>query len=145
VPLADASGLSTIAPEWSCDEGRGPSSGAAILRVSTKSDLLPVPVSSDTIAISAVTGSGLDTLLAAIERHAANAVGGEAALITRERHRDGLTRCRDHLDRLLQGTALPELAAEDLRLAVRALGEVAGHVSVDEMLDRLFSGFCIGK
>ncbi|TXM70665.1 tRNA uridine-5-carboxymethylaminomethyl(34) synthesis GTPase MnmE [Methylobacterium sp. WL69] len=145
VPLADASGLSTIAPEWSCDEGSVPSSGAAILRVSTKSDLLPVPVSSDTIAISAVTGSGLDTLLAAIERHAANAVGGEAALITRERHRDGLTRCRDHLDRLLQGTALPELAAEDLRLAVRALGEVAGHVSVDEMLDRLFSGFCIGK
>ena len=39
----------------------------------------------------------------------------------------------------------PELMAEDLRLAVRALGEVAGHVGVEEMLDRLFAGFCIGK
>jgi tRNA modification GTPase len=72
-------------------------------------------------------------------------VGGDAALVTRQRHREGLTRCRDHLDRLLRGASLPELVAEDLRLAVRALGEVAGHVGVEEMLDRLFAGFCIGK
>ncbi|MCJ2084368.1 tRNA uridine-5-carboxymethylaminomethyl(34) synthesis GTPase MnmE [Methylobacterium sp. J-090] len=145
VPRTDMPGLSTSAPEQGLEYGSLLGSGVAVLRVSTKADLLPVSVRSDTIAISAVTGYGLDTLLDAIEHHAENAVGGEAALITRERHRDGLTRCRDHLDRLLQGTALPELAAEDLRLAVRALGEVAGHVSVEEMLDRLFSGFCIGK
>ena len=102
---------------------------------------LPVGV----IGISAMTGAGLDQLLAAIEAQASQAVGNGDALITRERHRLGLTRCRDHLDRLLAGAALPELAAEDLRLAVRALGEVAGHVGVEEMLDRLFSGFCIGK
>lgn len=43
------------------------------------------------------------------------------------------------------GGGLPELAAEDLRLAVRALGEVGGHVGVEDVLDRLFAGFCIGK
>jgi len=121
-----------------------------VLRIRTKADLPEGRPSSearcgDLLAISARTGEGLDTLLAAIERHAAAAVGGGAALVTRQRHREGLTRCRDHLDRLLRGASLPELVAEDLRLAVRALGEVAGHVGVEEMLDRLFAGFCIGK
>ncbi|KQP50654.1 tRNA modification GTPase MnmE [Methylobacterium sp. Leaf111] len=117
-----------------------------VLRVRTKRDLEPaVGVPESAIGISAITGAGLDGLLAAIEAEASRAVGSGDALITRERHRLGLTRCREDLDRLLAGAALPELAAEDLRLAVRALGEVAGHVSVEEMLDRLFSGFCIGK
>ncbi|MCC0807124.1 tRNA uridine-5-carboxymethylaminomethyl(34) synthesis GTPase MnmE [Methylobacterium sp. W2] len=97
------------------------------------------------IAVSTVTGEGIDRLLSLIEARAEAALGGGDALITRERHRDGLTRCRDHLGRVLSGPALPELLAEDLRLAVRALGEVAGRVSVEDMLDRLFSGFCIGK
>ena len=119
---------------------------APMLRVRTKGDLAPdVSLPADAIGISARTGAGLDQLLAAIESRASQAVGSGDALITRERHRLGLTRCREHLDRLLAGSALPELAAEDLRLAVRALGEVAGHVGVEEMLDRLFSGFCIGK
>ncbi|KQP38488.1 tRNA modification GTPase MnmE [Methylobacterium sp. Leaf104] len=118
----------------------------SVLRVRSKRDLVPAGAVPDTqIGISALTGSGLDRLMAAIEARAAEAVGSGDALITRERHRLGLTRCRAHLDRLLAGVALPELAAEDLRLAVRALGEVAGHVGVEEMLDRLFSGFCIGK
>lgn len=117
-----------------------------VLQVRTKRDLDPVSALPDTtIGISALTGSGLDRLMTAIEDEAARAVGHGDALITRERHRLGLSRCREHLDRLLAGTALPELAAEDLRLAVRALGEVAGHVGVEEMLDRLFAGFCIGK
>jgi tRNA modification GTPase len=117
-----------------------------VLQVRTKRDLDPVSALPDTtIGISALTGSGLDRLMTAIEDEAARAVGHGDALITRERHRLGLSRCREHLDRLLAGTALPELAAEDLRLSVRALGEVAGHVGVEEMLDRLFAGFCIGK
>ncbi|WP_082531799.1 tRNA uridine-5-carboxymethylaminomethyl(34) synthesis GTPase MnmE [Methylobacterium sp. Leaf469] len=116
-----------------------------VLRVQTKADLSEGSRSAEGHVISAMTGEGLDTLLDAIEHHASVSIGGEAALITRQRHREGLTRCRDHLDRLVQGAVLPELAAEDLRLAVRALGEVAGQVGVEEMLDRLFSGFCIGK
>ena len=99
----------------------------------------------DGLRVSALTGVGLEDLMGFVEARAAESLAGGDALVTRERHRLGLTRCREHLDRLLQGSALPELAAEDLRLAVRALGEVAGHVGVEEMLDRLFSGFCIGK
>jgi tRNA modification GTPase len=40
---------------------------------------------------------------------------------------------------------LPELAAEDLRLAVRALGRLTGHVDVEDLLDVVFGDFCIGK
>jgi tRNA modification GTPase len=113
------------------------------IRVRTKADL--GGDAGDTIAVSSVTGDGLDRLLSLIEERAEAALGGGDALVTRERHRDGLTRCRDHLGRVVSGPALPELLAEDLRLAVRALGEVAGRVGVEDMLDRLFSGFCIGK
>ncbi len=118
------------------------------LTVRTKGDMAArgsAPLTEDAVSISAQTGEGLDHLLDRIEARAAAATGGGDALITRERHRLGLTRCREHLDRLLAGSELPELAAEDLRLAVRALGEVAGQVGVEELLDRLFSGFCIGK
>lgn len=113
------------------------------IRVRTKADL--GGDAGDIIAVSSVTGEGLDRLLGLIEERAEAALGGGDALVTRERHRDGLTRCRDHLGRVVSGPALPELLAEDLRLAVRALGEVAGRVGVEDMLDRLFSGFCIGK
>lgn len=118
--------------------------GALVLR--TKSDLGEGGGTDGSLAISALTGAGLDRLRDAIQRRAAVALGHGDALVTRERHREALTRCCRHLDRLLAATgALPELVAEDLRLAVRALGEVGGHVGVEEMLDRLFSGFCIGK
>ena len=129
------------------DEGERSAEPAAdrTLVVRTKADLSAAPASEGEVAISAVTGEGLDRLLGLIAARAEAALGGGDAFITRERHRDGLTRCRDHLDRVLAGAILPELAAEDLRLAVRALGEVAGRVGVEDMLDRLFSGFCIGK
>ncbi|MEH3118449.1 MAG: tRNA uridine-5-carboxymethylaminomethyl(34) synthesis GTPase MnmE [Methylorubrum populi] len=118
-----------------------------VLLVRTKADLAAADSDGDALFISAVTGAGLDALLDAIQAAAATALGRGDALVTRERHRAALTRAADHLARV--GAAPtgfpPELAAEDLRLAVRALGEVGGHVGVEEMLDRLFSGFCIGK
>lgn len=120
-----------------------------ILRVHTKADLFAgseVAQGIDFLAVSARTGEGLATLLDAIQGAAESGLGTGNALITRARHRAALEACVTHLDRLLTGAGgLPELAAEDLRLAVRALGEVAGHVGVEDVLDRLFSGFCIGK
>lgn len=121
---------------------------AGALEVWSKSDLVgAVQLGEGALAISAVTGEGIGKLLQAIRYKAAQALGGGDALITRARHRDALTRCQGHLDQLILGGAgsPPELVAEDLRLAVRALGEVAGQVGIEEMLDRLFAGFCIGK
>ncbi|WP_375409043.1 tRNA uridine-5-carboxymethylaminomethyl(34) synthesis GTPase MnmE [uncultured Methylobacterium sp.] len=118
------------------------------LEVWSKSDLADAEcVAHGVIAISAVTGEGIGHLFDVIREKAAQALGAGDALITRERHREALTRCYGHLDRLIASgpDALPELVAEDLRLAVRALGEVAGQVGIEEMLDRLFAGFCIGK
>ncbi len=130
-------------------DGAPPDLGAVnvpALRVLTKADLF-AGSATDALAISAQTGAGLHTLLDAIQAAAQAGLGAGDALITRTRHRAALERCVGHLDRLASDAAqaMPELAAEDLRLAVRALGEVGGHVGVEDVLDRLFSGFCIGK
>ena len=121
--------------------------GAPALVVRTKADL-PGGTGGADLAVSARTGDGLPALLDALHARAEAGLGQGDALITRARHRDALARCHGHLDRLCAGVGRghpPELAAEDLRLAVRALGEVGGHVGVEDVLDRLFAGFCIGK
>ncbi|MFD0938692.1 GTPase, partial [Methylobacterium trifolii] len=116
-----------------------------VLYVRTKADL--TEGGRDGLSVSGLTGDGLPALLDAIQAEAERALGGGEALVTRERHREALTRCVAHLDRVAKGAArhMPELVAEDLRLAARALGEVGGHVGVEDVLDRLFAGFCIGK
>ncbi len=74
---------------------------------------------------------------------------GSSALITRERHRRALEECVECLSRLPAtlegGEAAPELIAEDIRLALSALGRITGAVDIEEMLDELFAQFCIGK
>ncbi|RMF38976.1 MAG: tRNA uridine-5-carboxymethylaminomethyl(34) synthesis GTPase MnmE [Alphaproteobacteria bacterium] len=102
------------------------------------------------VAISARTGAGLDELIARIQQTAAAALdSGAPAPITRARHRRALEECLDALTRaericLATGSEL-ELAAEDLRLAGRALGRIAGRVDVEDVLDSIFREFCIGK
>jgi len=100
----------------------------------------------DPLVVSAKTGEGLDTVLARLAGRAADALGGpeEGGAITRVRHRRALEDCRDALMRA--GTAdLPELKAEELRLAVRAVGRIGGRVDVEDLLDIVFRDFCIGK
>lgn len=128
------------------DAGPAPDRPTRGVVVRTKADLGPGDPAEDAIAISALTGEGLDGLLDRIGAVAETALGGDA-LITRERHRDALERACSHLSQVVEApaSALPELRAEDLRLAVRSLGEVVGHVGVEDVLDRLFAGFCIGK
>ena len=95
--------------------------------------------------ISAKTGHGIDVLLAEltklITKHFADT--GSAPL-TRARHRTALEECRNHLKRAFAAPD-PELRAEDLRLAMRALGSIKGRVNVDDLLDIIFRDFCIGK
>lgn len=97
------------------------------------------------VALSVATGQGVDSLLDRLAAEVETRFGLLAAPSpTRERHRAALEGCREALDRFI-GAGSPELAAEDLRLASRALGRITGRVDVEEILDRIFAEFCIGK
>jgi len=97
------------------------------------------------IGTSVITGEGIECLLAALKKALEERYGrGETAVVTRARHRDALQACCGHVDRALSVTGA-ELWAEDLRLAMRELGRVVGQVGVEDVLDVIFSEFCIGK
>lgn len=66
------------------------------------------------------------------------------ALITRQRYREALENCIEDLDNFSLNKEI-ELSAEDIRLACRSLGIITGQINVDEILDNIFSSFCIGK
>ena len=96
---------------------------------------------------SARTGDGLDLLRDHL-KHVAGAGSGEGAFSARRRHVLALQSVRDHLDRtaaILATTRAGELAAEELRQAQHALGEITSHYSSDDLLGAIFSSFCIGK
>lgn len=101
------------------------------------------------LAISALTGAGIEALVAALtERVAALFGASEHPVITRARHREGLEACSFELKRALAGLRegrSGELVAEDLRLAARSLGRITGRVDVEDLLDVVFRDFCIGK
>lgn len=67
-----------------------------------------------------------------------------AQLITRQRYKESLLECLENLERFNLQKEI-ELSAEDIRLACRAIGKITGQVEVDEILDKIFSSFCIGK
>jgi len=104
-------------------------------------DQLELPV----LPISAMTGQGMESLLQLLEtRVKEGLVFAGPVPLTRLRHRQALERASDHLDRGLQ-TDIAELAAEDIRLAVREIGKITGRVDVEDLLDIIFGDFCIGK
>ena len=112
--------------------------------VVNKTDLKPAEAEG-IVPLSATSGAGLPELLARLERSAAVFMAeGGAPPLTRARHREALLDAHAALGRAL---AAPEvaLAAEDLRLAMRALGRITGTVRIDELLDVIFRDFCIGK
>ncbi|MEC8664961.1 MAG: tRNA uridine-5-carboxymethylaminomethyl(34) synthesis GTPase MnmE [Pseudomonadota bacterium] len=97
------------------------------------------------IHISANLGDGITELLSAIKAKIDVIIGDRnAPSLTRERHRTALQECLSCLQRA-EMAALPELVAEDVRLAMRCLGRITGKVHVEDLLDVIFSDFCIGK
>jgi tRNA modification GTPase len=103
------------------------------------------------ICLSALTGEGVEALKAKLgERIVADLAGSDFPAVTRARHERLLAEALDHLRRAradLETPALeiPEIAAEDLRLAARALERITGRIGADDILDVIFASFCIGK
>lgn len=101
----------------------------------------------DTLWLSAKTGEGLNTLREML-RKLATAGAGDGAFSARRRHVIALEAVRDHLtrtDAALRDSRAGELAAEELRHAQHALGEITGTYSSDDLLGAIFGSFCIGK
>jgi tRNA modification GTPase len=120
--------------------------GRDTIRVANKIDLVAdqTAVPHDAFAVSALTGEGIDALVASLARRLAADYDATAPLLTRARHREALEQARNGLRRSLEAP-LAELRAEDLRLAWRSLGRITGQVDVEDLLDVIFADFCIGK
>ena len=117
---------------------------AADMRLANKSDVARLD-DDGALRLSAKTGDGAEALLAALGRLVLQKTGsGESAPVTRARHVAILREVLAHIEAAQQADAL-ELAAEDLRLAQRALGRMTGTVDVEQLLDVVFADFCIGK
>jgi len=121
--------------------------------VINKSDLLKVKLEPEIaklnhVQISLKENSNIDKLISKIKDNLKSKfIYDEDILITRERHRQHLMQCADHLKNFLDKKHKKDFdkAAEDLRLATRHLGMIVGKVDVEEILGSIFNDFCIGK
>ncbi len=124
--------------------------GVPVLQVYNKADLpnAPPPPAGG-LALSARTGQGLDVLRHALLAQAGWQAPPEGLFMARARHVQALQRTQMHLRRAQQHAAerdaALELLAEELRLAHRALGEITGEFSSEDLLGEIFGRFCIGK
>lgn len=134
----------------------GRCSTTPIVKVRTKSDLVSngskLAISAETVVLSAETSSGLQDLMLAIDSTLDNRVGAvesDSPLLTRARHRYAVGQARSELnefERAWREDRLPAtVASVHLRAAVGALEELVGTVDVEDVFDRVFSSFCVGK
>jgi len=144
------------------EPGPAPETTAPMLRLVNKIDLgkenAEPPTASagddsvirsrDTVLISVLTGEGLDALDRAVAEQFVTAEASTGEFTARGRHVEQIEVALLHLNAantVLERTGSGELAAEELRRAAEALGEITGHVHSDELLGKIFSSFCIGK
>ena len=100
------------------------------------------------INVSAVTGTGLELLRSHLKDCVSFQTAGNGSISARRRHMEALARARDCVEsaaRQLEQSRAGELVAEDLRAAQRALDEITGIFTADDLLGRIFGSFCIGK
>jgi len=125
--------------------------GIPQIRVINKVDLVSGRPSSATqsalaeVLVSAKTGSGIEALEDSILGAAGWCGDGEGLFMARTRHISALESASKHLDLGRREFACSELLAEELRLAQSALREITGEFTADDLLGRIFAGFCIGK
>jgi tRNA modification GTPase len=96
------------------------------------------------LPVSLRTGWGVTAVIEELRKRVEGKIKGFSPAMTRARHRAAMEECAAALQRFGKA-GLPELAAEDLRLGIRALGRMTGRVDVEEILDVIFREFCIGK
>ena len=144
-----------VSRETSPDAGRSRFGGVrdGDLRVFNKADLISAAPAEaggeDVFVVSARSGAGFEGL----ERRLAQVVRerletDEAPLVTRARHRELVEEALAAVERGLEGARIgigAELVSEDLRLAARCLGRITGSIDAEDLLDRIFSQFCVGK
>ncbi len=113
-----------------------------------KKDIDPEIKKIDHVLISIKENTNIDELILKIKNNFKNKfITSDDIFITRERHRQHLQQCLDHLKNFNQKKEIADFdkAAEDLRLAARHLGMIVGKVDVEEILGSIFNDFCIGK
>ena len=118
------------------------------IKVRNKCDLVATEQRSQPVVyVSAKTGEGIDALLSRVIEEAGLVDADSNAIAARQRHLEGLNEARESLSidagDLRAGS--PELVAEQLRLAQRALGRLVGEYTSEDLLGDIFSSFCIGK
>ncbi|MBO6281592.1 MAG: tRNA uridine-5-carboxymethylaminomethyl(34) synthesis GTPase MnmE [Alphaproteobacteria bacterium] len=97
------------------------------------------------VLISAKQNLNIEAITAVLSQYFSELFAQSSSqIITRRRYKDALTECIENLQRFNLNKEI-ELSAEDIRLACRAIGKITGRVEVDEILDKIFSSFCIGK
>lgn len=133
---------------------------APIIAVFTKRDLVsadrnpvqPLEGAEATVGVSVAQRQGFSPLLAAVhdvlDRHVGD-VSPEMPIVTRARHRDALARALEEMSDFMsvwKASAMPaSVAAVHVRAAILALDELIGHVDIEDILDRVFRTFCVGK
>ena len=113
-----------------------------------KKDIDPEIKKTNHVLISIKENKNIEELILKIKNNLKNKfITSDDILITRERHRQHLQQCLDHLNNFNQKKEIEDFdkAAEDLRLATRHLGMIVGKVDVEEILGSIFNDFCIGK
>ena len=146
--LRAAAAADVVIQLWAQDGGAppsAPSTGAPVIRIRSKADLGGDNGGDDGwLRVSCQSGEGLDELrsrlIAMVEGEIPD-LGGAVAIAAR--HREALLTAAEELEGCDPGC--PELAAERVRWAVRAVEELIGEIGSEDVLDAIYSGFCIGK
>ena len=151
--IVDAAATAHRPEEWQAELAQLPARVPVTL-VFNKIDLINAAAGMDEsstpprIFLSAKSGAGMELLRTHLKSGAGYESGETGAFSARRRHLDALSRARHcvaHAAGILADTRAYELFAEELRLAQRALGEITGEFSSDDLLGEIFGSFCIGK
>lgn len=125
----------------------GAGDALALNKIDLAAARISAPQGVTPFGLSAKADEGVEALEIWLEQAVVDRLSSrEAPALSRARHREGVTRALDHLTAARDQLALaPELAAAEIYLALRALESLTGRIDVEDVLDRVFSQFCIGK